>query len=91
MPKAIAVQAVFLVGVIAIFLFFIAAIFWGWADTTKFTTSKASCEASRVSYCSALMNGVKPEKWDDGCGQYEINEPSLPECCSGPTKGSKCP
>lgn len=84
--KAIAVQAVFLIGVIAIFLFFMAAIFWGWIGVTKDTTSKASCDAHKISYCSGLIAGKTPD-WNSGCG----TKPSIDECCKGAIKGTRCP
>ncbi len=97
MPKAIAVQAVFLIGVIAISLFFISAIFFGWIDTTKFGTSQASCTAKKTSYCSGLINSDKePFAWDEkeptDCGRegIEISQPTKAECCSTYGKGLKC-
>ena len=79
--KAIAVQAIFLIGVIVIFLFFIVAIFWGWIDTTKFVTSQATCTANRISYCSALSSNTKLPDWDDACSDYKIYKPSSVQDC----------
>ncbi len=92
MLKGIAVHAVFLIGVIAISLFFIIAIFWGWIDTTKFTTSQASCKASLISYCSALNSGTRPSsEWNDGCTEYKIFKPdSIDSCCEQGFISSKC-
>lgn len=91
--KAIAVQAVFLIAVIAISLFFIVAIFWGWIDTTKFGTNEATCKASWIGCCSSLISGTGKCEWDSGCGEFDINQPTLCECCDQPQyKGlsSKC-
>lgn len=84
MLKAIAVQAVFLIAVIAISLFFIVAIFWNWIDTTKFGTSEATCKANWIGCCSVLIGGAGDCKWDSACSQYNINQPSLKECCNQP-------
>lgn len=83
MPKAIAVQAVFLIGVIAITLFFIAGIFWQWISSTKGIVSDAACRANYNSCCAALVNGIKKTcEWDSGCSQYNIDQPTLSACCS---------
>ncbi|MBU5537460.1 MAG: hypothetical protein QW818_01460 [Candidatus Aenigmatarchaeota archaeon] len=86
MLKSIAVQAVFLIAVIAISLFFIVAIFWGWIDTTKFGTSEASCAAKKTSYCSSLLNNRPPPfDWDKkeptDCEQFGITKPNTKEDC----------
>lgn len=89
--KAIAIHAVFLMGVIAISLFFIVAIFWGWIDVTKYSTSEATCRANKVSFCSALVSGTSAPNWNDGCSAYGINKPtSSQECCAEGYKGPKC-
>lgn len=82
MSKAIAVQAIFLIAVIAISLFFLVAIFWGWIDTTKFTTSQATCTTARIGCCSELTSGTGKCKWDSDCSQYNIKEPTKDECCA---------
>jgi len=89
MTKAIAVQAVFLIAVISISLFFIVAIFWGWIDTTKFGTSQASCTSKTISYCSDWgRNQELPDWWatkePTDCGRegININEPTCEECKS---------
>ena len=86
MPKAIAVQAIFLIGVIAIFLFFLIAIFWGWIDTTKLGTSQASCTAKRISYCAELLkNRDPPFDWNSkqptNCDQFGIYKPDSKNDC----------
>ena len=87
MPKAIAVQAVFLIAVIAISLFFIVAIFWGWIDTTKFGTGQATCTAKATSYCGDwARNKERPGWWatkepiDCSREDIKITEPSCEEC-----------
>jgi len=50
--KAVAPEAIFMVGAIAIFLFFIIATFFGWAETTGTVTTFASCNAKKIGYCS---------------------------------------
>ena len=86
MPKAIAVQAVFLIAVISIFLFFIVAVFWGWIGTTKDVTGEAGCKAHKISYCSGLVVGKTPD-WNSACGA----EPSLSDCCKSGFESLKCP
>ncbi|MBI1978661.1 MAG: hypothetical protein HYS62_01205 [Candidatus Aenigmarchaeota archaeon] len=82
MSKAIAVQAIFLIAVIAISLFFIVAIFWGWIDTTEFATNEASCRAARIGCCSALTSGTKDScDWDSACSEYGVSMPTLQSCC----------
>ncbi len=86
MSKAIAVQAIFLIGVIAIFLLFIVALFWGWIDTTKLGTNEASCTAKRVSYCSGLLNDKDPlfdweKKEPLSCDQFGIRKPDNKDDC----------
>ena len=81
MPKAIAVQAVFLIAVISISIFFFVGIFWGWIDTTKFSVSQATCSAAKTSCCSAKISGTGECEIDSGCSEYNIKEPSLEECC----------
>jgi len=94
MPKAIAVQAVFLIGVIAIFLFFIAAIFWGWIDTTKLGTSQATCSAKRISYCAGFTGDKKPFDWSNkeplNCDQFNIVKPDDQCCTDNKEDVSKC-
>jgi len=82
MSKAIAVQAVFLIAVIAISLFFMVAIFWGWIDTTKFGTNEATCKAKRIGCCSALVSGTGKCEWNTACSQYNVIQPTLEECCN---------
>ena len=90
MKKAIAIQAVFLIGVIGIFLFFIVSIFWGWIDTTKFATSEATCTASKIGYCSALTSKTKLPEWNNDCSKYNINKPVESDCkISQPLSPSK--
>ncbi len=94
MPKAIAVQAVFLIGVIAITLFFIVAIFWGWIGTTKFGTGQASCTAKRISYCGGFVGGKPPFDWNTkeptGCEQYNIVKPDDQCCINNKLEITKC-
>ncbi|MBI2547561.1 MAG: hypothetical protein HYW23_03895 [Candidatus Aenigmarchaeota archaeon] len=80
MSKAVAVQAIFLIAVIAITLLFVLAIFWGWIDTTKLGTSQATCSAKKVSYCSSILNDrPKPFVWNTkepiNCDQFGIKKP----------------
>lgn len=64
MSKAIAVQAIFLIGVIAIFLFFIVGIFAKWIDITKLGTGKAACSIQKISYCRDFVKD-KEGKWEE--------------------------
>ena len=86
MSKAIAVQAVFLIAVISILLFFLVSIFWGWIGVTKDITGEAACKAQKISYCSGLSVGKAPD-WNSGCGE----KPSIGECCKSGIEGLKCP
>ncbi len=94
--KAIAVQAVFLIGVIAIFMFFLIAVFIGWNNSSKIVTNQATCSAKKLSYCSSLVNQGEEStfKWDDkepkGCDQYGISAPSSAECCKLVSGGILC-
>lgn len=82
MSKAIAVQAVFLIGVIAIFLFFMVAIFSQWTGITKSTVSEATCTSAKIGCCSALTSGVKEKcDWNDECSQYNIKQPASKNDC----------
>lgn len=93
MLKGIAVQAIFLIAVIAISLFFMVAIFWGWIDTTKFGVSEATCKADWIGCCSALISGTGKCELDSACSEYNIKQPTLEDCCNLPQyKGlsSKC-
>ena len=89
MSKAIAVQAVFLIGVIAITLFFIVAIFWGWIDTTELGTSQATCTAKKVSYCGEWASNKKEPNWwatkeptDCDREDIKISKPTCNDCKS---------
>ena len=94
MPKAIAVQAVFLIAVIAITIFFIVGIFWGWIDTTKFGTSQATCAVKRISYCSGFKGNKPPFDWNTkeptGCEQYGITQPNDKCCVENKLEIKKC-
>ncbi len=78
MPKAVAVQAVFMIGVIAITLFFIVAIFAQWIDITKWGANEAACTAKKTSYCSNWIVRSQCTKWEVECGTV----PSREQCCT---------
>ena len=87
MSKAIAIHAVFLIAALAIFLFFIVAIFWGWIGSTKDITSEASCKASLINHCSALGANIEPPSdWNTACGQ----KPTIEDCCAKGFKSVRC-
>ena len=97
MSKAIAVHAVFLIGVISIFLFFVVGILFIWIDTSKLATSFASCTQKRLSYCTDWsLSGNKPDWWGTkdpkGCESSDINipEPTCPQCRDLTKANLKC-
>ena len=68
MKKAVAVQAIFLIIAVMIFLFFIAAIFFQWIDVTKWGSDKAACRAKIINYCSDWRKtgeSKEPGWWND--------------------------
>ena len=82
MRKAVAIQAVFLVGVIAIFLFFIIMILAQWINVSDLGGGKAGCTAKLYNYCSGLVSrGKPPYSWPSECNQYDVSEPSKTDCC----------
>jgi len=87
MNKAIAAHAIFIVSVILIFLFFIAAIFFKWIDWSKLGANKFFCSAKLHSYCSdwKKTNFEKTpwnwnEKGPEGCEEFGIMQPSQEDC-----------
>ncbi|MBI2005162.1 MAG: hypothetical protein HYS80_00155 [Candidatus Aenigmarchaeota archaeon] len=87
MSKAVATQAVFLVGVIAILFFFITAIFFGWIKGTKIVTTQATCVVKQRSYCSEWsVAGKEPDWWGErepkNCesADFQITKPSCNDC-----------
>ncbi|MEK6909819.1 MAG: hypothetical protein AABW61_01950 [Candidatus Aenigmatarchaeota archaeon] len=92
MPKAIAVQAVFMIAVIAIFLFFLVGIFSQWTGITKSTVNEAACTSAKIGCCSALISGAKKTcEWDSGCSQYKIEQPDITSCCKEGFRSIRCP
>lgn len=77
MSKSVAVEAIFLIAVITITLFFIVAIFANWIDVTKFGNLQAGCTAKKFSYCSELINRQKCSDWPSECG----TPPDKQTCC----------
>lgn len=78
--KAIAAHAIFIIGVILIFTFFITATFFGWIDWGKTGASQFACSAKLFSYCSDWKkNDFTKTPWDwnkkgpEGCGEKPIN------------------
>ncbi len=64
--KGVAIQAIFLIITIMIFLFFISAVFFKWIDITKLGSNQAACRMKILNYCSDWRkSGSEPKWWDD--------------------------
>ncbi|MCH8004182.1 MAG: hypothetical protein IH934_06150 [Nanoarchaeota archaeon] len=86
MSKAVAVQTIFLIGVISIIVLFVVALLFQWADTTNIGVSKASYTAKKISYCSSILNNRNPPfdwntKAPHGCEEFDITEPKYKNDC----------
>ncbi len=83
--KAVAVHAVFIVAVIVIFIFFLAAIFFEWIDVNKLGTNQATCRMKLMNYCNDLIKtGKEPFNWNTkeplGCENSGITQPDKIKC-----------
>jgi len=87
MPKkAIAAHSIFLVGVIAMLLFFTVVIFWEWISSNQTEATKAACIVKLKNFCLKwTSSGNKPD-WDSinpqNCEDLDppILEPSQDYC-----------
>ncbi len=92
MKKAIAVEAVFLIGVISIFIFFVVNIFFKWIDTTNMAVNEGTCTSKRISFCADWARQcagkdsctTSPDWWSTkaptGCEKYNIPQPDCKTC-----------
>ncbi len=83
--KAVAVQAVFLIAVIMIFLFFVAALFFQWIEWTDESTNSFSCNAKMISFCSDWRKEGKDPGW------WESKGPNCDEFVTKPSSIDDCP
>jgi len=89
--KAVAVDAVSLIVIIAAFLFFTVAVFLGWINVQNLEANRASCAAKLLNYCTEWWKKQfqsVPYNWAEqppkGCEQQPINvgQPTLDDCKS---------
>ncbi|MBI2084099.1 MAG: hypothetical protein HYT70_00590 [Candidatus Aenigmarchaeota archaeon] len=90
MSKAVAVQAVFIVGVIAITFFFIIAIFAQWIDVSNFGSKEAGCYSKRLAYCSNWIVRGQCPKWDQECEGVPTRDQCCTEVLKRASDDSKC-
>jgi len=84
--KGIAVHAIFLIGVIALFLIFTIAGLWIFLQNSEIEANKATCAEKLINYCIRWKtSGKDPNDWDkvnpEGCEKFSIEKPSSIDDC----------
>jgi len=87
MKKAVAVQAIFLIGVIIITLTFTLAVFAGWVKLHGAIANPLTCKIKFLDYCikwkKTEFTGKPPYDWKEeapGCTENGIPEPTDASC-----------